>query len=382
MFLLLGVELLDELYSGVPSVGAAAIQEGFAASYALTATALLLVPALVALCVEPFLFVLADRHPRRWFVTGGLFAMAVAAVLAASAHHIATLTLAITLAYLGSGSGVALAQATLVDARPDAPERALARWALAGEVGDLLAPALMAGLALVGLGWRAAYLLVGAVAAVQALLLLRTDYPPSAADEEEEEEEPSVIEALRRAIRHRPLLFWLAATALCDLLDEIVVIFATLHLRDLGIAEGERSLIIGTGVVGAIVGVFLTDRALKRVDPLRLLVATSLACIASYLAWLGATEVWSSALGFFAVGVTAAPMYPIASARAYAALPGRSGTVNAAGHLFTPLMLAAPWLLGLLADRYGTASALVVLLIQPVGLALAGLIALRRQART
>ena len=39
----------------------------------------------------------------------------------------------------------------LVDARPDDPERALARWAVLGEIGDLAAPVLMAGLAAAGL---------------------------------------------------------------------------------------------------------------------------------------------------------------------------------------------------------------------------------------
>ena len=57
-------------------------------------------------------------------------------------------------------------------------------------------------------------------------------------------------------------------------------------------------------------------------------------------------------------------------AQAHAALPGRSGTVNAAGHAFTPLTLAAPWLLGLVADRVSLIVAFGSLLVQPLGLAL------------
>lgn len=376
--LLLGVELIDELYSGVPSVGAADIQAGFAASYTVTAWTLLLGPGLVALVVEPVLFVLADRYPRKWFVCGGLFAMAFTAFAAALAPNVMVLGAAIALAFLGSGCGVALAQATLVDARPHERERALTRWALFGELGDLLAPVSMAGLAALGLGWRAAYGAVGVVVLVWAILLARRSFPASAETDEDEEEEPGVFDALRAAITNRRLLFWLGATALCDLLDEIVVVFATLYLRDhLAAGPVARSIVIGAGVAGAIAGVLITDRLLARVAPLRLLFGSSLACGVSYVAWLVVPNLWLSAALFFVVGVTAAPMYPIASAQAYAALPGRSGTVNAAGHVFTPVMLAMPWVLGTIADDFGARAALALLLMQPIGLAVITVYALR-----
>ena len=45
-------------------------------------------------------------------------------------------------------------------------------------------------------------------------------------------------------------------------------------------------------------------------------------------------------------------------------------SVLAASHLFTPLGLALPWLVGALADAAGTTAALAVLAIQPLGLLL------------
>lgn len=212
---------------------------------------------------------------------------------------------------------------------------------------------------------------------VWALALCRQPFPEHAADEEDEE--PGVFVALREALRNRRLLSWLGATALCDLLDEIVVVFAALHLRDhLDAGPIARSLVVGAGVAGAIVGVLLADRLLKTVDALRLLFWSSVACALSYVAWLWAPSVELSAVLFFLVGVTAAPMYPIASAQAYAALPGRSGTVNAAGHVFTPFVLAVPWLLGAVADRVGVHVALGLLLLQPVALAVLSGVAARR----
>lgn len=378
---LFAVELLDELYSGVPSVGSADIQAGFAVTYGVTAWALLLVPGGLALLVEPMLFVLADRHPRKWFVCGGLFAMGVAALLVSVATHVALVSAALTLAWIGSGSAVNLAQATLVDARPHERERVLTRWTLLGEVGDLLAPALMAGVAVVGASWRSAFAFVGVAMLVWGLWLSRQPFDEVApADEEDDEPEPTVLEALREALGRRRLVFWLGATALCDLLDEIVVVFAALYLRDeLGLGSVARSAIIAAAIAGAIVGVMITDRLLKTRPAIPLLSWSSVACALSYLAWLGARDAWSSGLAFFFVGVFAAPMYPIASAQAYAALPGRSGTVNAAGHVFTPLTLAAPWLLGLVADRVGLLVALALLLLQPVGLTLVAAWSLRRR---
>jgi hypothetical protein len=75
------------------------------------------------------------------------------------------------------------------------------------------------------------------------------------------------------------------------------------------------------------------------------------------------------------VGATAVPLYPLAAAQAYAALPGRSGAVLAAGHLFTPLALALPFALGLAADRWGIVAALALLVAQPIGLGLLALAA-------
>jgi len=390
--LLLGVELLDELYSGIPSVGSADIQAGFGVSYTLTASALLFVPGVMAFFIEPILFVLADRYPRKWFVCGGLFAMACAAFVAAAASNMIVLALALGVAFIGSGSGVALSQATLVDARPHERERVLTRWTLFGEIGDLLAPALLATLAAVSLGWRSAYVCVGVFVLVWAVLLLgqpfsstdvQTDVERDPSDDPEapsdDETEPGVLVALTTAIANRRLLFWLGATALCDLLDEIVVVFAALYLRDrFGATAIERSFILGAGIGGALLGVMLTDRLLTRVPALRLLLGSSLLCIAAYVAWLFAPTVWLSTTLFLAVCITAAPMYPIASAQAYAVLPGRSGTVNAAGHVFTPFSLALPWVLGLVADHAGVRAALVVLLLQPIGLVIIALVSTQR----
>jgi predicted MFS family arabinose efflux permease len=381
---LLGVELLDELYSGVPAVGAPAIQASFAVDYERMAWLLLLVPCIVGMAVEPLLYLLADRHPRKWFVCGGLLGMAGAGLLAAAATAPWQLCAAVTLAYVSAGIGVNMAQATLIDEAPERRAQVMARWAMLGTAGDLLAPAMMAGLAAVGLGWRAGYLIVGGVAGLFALALIRERFPAGHGHGDEETDEGGVRlrDALWTALRNRRLLLWLFCAGLCGLLDEILVIFASLHLRDvLGAGAVERSIVLGAFVAGGAIGLVICERLLARREPLRVLAASSAACALLYIAWIAAPSWPVSALLMAAVGCTAAPLYPIAAAQMYEALPGRSGAVHAAGHLFTPIEMALPWLLGWIADQAGTAAALLALTAQPIVLAAVAWASVRRARR-
>lgn len=386
--LLLAVEFLDELYSGAVGLGAASIQETFAASYTQVSAALLFGPALVALVIEPFLFVLADRYPRKWFLSSGTIVMGVGGLLAAVSPSLFVVGVGISLAYLGSGAGVAMAQATLVDRFPEDRERSLARWTLWGEIGDLFAPVLVGLVFALEGGWRSTLVVVSLAMITWGIVWFFLDderrgqrgaSPECSADghdEEEEEDEPGVIEALRIALTRRDLLGWLGATAMCDFMDDLLTIFAVLYLEEVRSLDVVAiSVVIGAGVFGSISGLVACERLfLRKVEPLRLLWMTSVMCGVFYSAWLFVEETPALAVGFFLVGFSAAPMYPITVARAYAALPGQSGTVNAVAHLFTPLTLSLPLGMGLVADSFGLEAALWLVLVQPIAL---GVVALR-----
>ena len=88
-----------------------------AAGWVLTAFGLL------AVIVEPPIFMLADRYPRRWFVCGGLGALGAVCVAAGLAPSYGWLLVALLLFGPASGVGVGLAQATLMDVHPDRRER-------------------------------------------------------------------------------------------------------------------------------------------------------------------------------------------------------------------------------------------------------------------
>lgn len=335
------------------------------------------VPGVLALIVEPLIFLLADRYPRRWFIRGGVAAMAVAAVGAALSRGPITLTLAIGLLWIATGSASALAQATLVDARPDARASVLARWTLSSSIGDFIAPGLFATLAAVGLAWRSAFAIVGSLLALWCALLCVVPIAEGAHDDDDDE--PGLLASLRGAITDRVLVAWLFGTALCDLLDEILLVFASLRLRvELGAGPFWQTAVTAAFVAGSTIGLVLLDRLLRLRSERYLLVAASVGTLVCYVPWLVAPTPLASVILAVPVGLCSAPLYPLAAAQAYARRPNASGSVLAASHLFTPLGLALPWLIGALADAAGTTVALAVLVVQPIGLLV--LVALSRRS--
>jgi hypothetical protein len=175
---------------------------------------------------------------------------------------------------------------------------------------------------------------------------------------------------MRTAVANRRLLGWLLATALCDWLDEILVVLAAVHLRDqLGADAIDRSFIIGAYVAGSLVGLAALERALVRFAPPHIIAGSAAACAALFAVWLVVPSLWLSGVVLALVGVTAAPLFPLTMAQSYRVLPGRSGAVHAAARVLTPLSLGTPLGLAWIADTAGTGAALATILVGPVAIA-------------
>jgi MFS family permease len=373
-----GVTFLDELASGVPFAGSPEVQSEFDVSYGQAAGWLLAAAGLLALVLEPPIFLWADRRPRRGFVAGGLLAVAGCCLLGAVAPTYPWLFAAILLYGPASGVACGCAQATLLDAYPEQRERWMVRWTLAGELGDLAAPALVAVSVALGASYRLGLAAAGALFAVWALWIARAPFPPRAAEAPVGPEAPRFAAALRAALRRPEVWLWGVAALLCDLLDEIVVAFGALHLREgLGLDAQARAFVIGAAVAGGALGLLAADRLVERFDPLRLLLGSALGCAVSFALWLRAESAPASAALFAVTGAFAALHYPIAAAQLYRALPESSGSVNALSTLLGALSIPVPFLLGVVADRAGLVPALALLLAQPLGVGAAALIALR-----
>jgi fucose permease len=194
--------------------------------------------------------------------------------------------------------------------------------------------------------------------------------------EDDDEPSGSIWDNLRAALRDRELMLWLGACALCCLLDEILVAFGVLFLRDeLNAGVDVQALAFLVAALCGVLGLFLTDRLLHRVNPLHLLIATSVATAVVFVLWLQVRSIPASVILLGLIGLFCAPLYPICAARAYAARPGQAGLVAALDQLFAPLPLLAPLVVGFVADRFGIVVALAILLLQPLGVALAAVVA-------
>lgn len=367
MMALLFVDFIDEFASGVPTVGVPGIQTDFDLTYSGAAFLVFTGPIFVGWILEPPIFLLADRYPKKWFVCGGLLAMGVLDLIVGLSGTFVVAGGALLLSGAASGAGVSLSQATLMDTYPDQRDRLMTRWVFMGAAGDLAAPALFWLLALFALGWREAFVISGVFILVYALLLSRQRFE-AAPGLEGTGADLGTWEALKLAFRDRTLLVWLFGAWLCSLMDELLVAFGALRMRELGADAAARSVILMCLMLGSIAGLAGLDRLLARFDPMRLLLAACLGTAVSYVVWLTTTETTESAIWMFATGLFAGALYPLAKAQAYRSLPGRSGMLNAMAHIFTPLNVAIPLVLGLVADRFGLVPALALLLLQPVGL--------------
>ena len=97
-------------------------------------------------------------------LSGGL--VFIASVLAAGlATSFAGLLIALTIFFPASGMFVSLTQAALMDSAPDRRARYMARWTLAGSIGAVTGPILVAVVLGAGGTWRLGFVLIAGVSA-------------------------------------------------------------------------------------------------------------------------------------------------------------------------------------------------------------------------
>ena len=381
-FALLFVDFIDELGSGIPVADAPTIRSQLELDYSGASWFLLTAPLLAAMVLETPLMLLSDRWPRKRMVAIGLAVMALALGVASVASTAWVLAAAFALWAAAGGMGVGVAQAALMAAFPDQRERMMTRWTLMGMLGDAATPVLLVVVAGLGGDWRIAMRLAAALHLLGALAVAVAPIPDPASRDDEDGDDVSIWTRLRQGLRNKPLLLWLGVCSLCCLLDEILVAFGTLYLRDeLRATTFEQAALVLAIAIGGGLGLVVTDRLLHRVAPLKLLAVSGLACTLAFGGWLSVSLVPLSIALAFLVGLTGAPLYPISGAQAYRMLPERPGVVQAVDQIYAPLPIVAPLLVGWIADEIGLRSALAVLLVQPVVLGLVALVSVRKADR-
>jgi FSR family fosmidomycin resistance protein-like MFS transporter len=323
---------------------------------------LLSVPSFVALVVEPVLGVVAVTWRRRALVLAGGVGFALALALAAGAPSFWVLLVAFSLLYPASGAFVSLSQASLMDLEPERREHNMARWTLAGAVGAVLGPVLLACFVWAGLGWRELFVCF-AVLAVGLVLLVRRA-PGDGADGEER---PRVRAALRVLVR-REVFRWLFLLELSDLLLDVFLGFLALYFVDeVETSAATAGLAVAVATGAGLVGSAAMIPFLRRVSGLRYLRVSAAVSGALFVAFL-LVPTPSVKLGLVAtIAFVNAGWYPVLKARLYDALGEASGLALTVGALF-PLNAVLPLGIALLAEQFGLAVALWPLLAAPIAL--------------
>jgi MFS family permease len=369
---LLGIELCDELLTGLPIAALPLIRDGLRLSYAQVGL-LFTVSALAGLLLEPGLLLLGDRGSKRWLIVAGLLGLAASDALSGSAPNFIWLLLAFGLGKPSGGAAVGMSQAALVDQAPQGAERTMTRWTIAGSVGDVLSPLVVAGLLALGLGWRSLFWASAVVWLGAALLLWLQRFPRPALVGDAEVPAPAVglLAGFRVALRDPLLLRWALVVQLCSMVDEVFLGFAALVLRDVRHASAPlTSLILAAGMAGTVLGLLALHHLLKRVSGPVVLPWLAALTLVGVVGVLFAPTLWLTAFALFLVDLSAAGWYPISKAAAYARMPGRTGTVQAVITLGDPFEVALPLVVGLLAGQFGAMAGLAFLGLAPLGVLL------------
>lgn len=360
---------MDELGSGVAPASAADVARELLVPAGLLAGAIIAAFHSLAIFVEAPLLAFSERLPVGRFSGVALGVLALSCLGAALAEQAWVFLLCLALYGPASGCALSAAEGWLIEARPHERERTIARLTLAGALGDLAVPALLAALAWVHGGFRAALVIIAVLAALLAcvhVLSPELEALPRGDQGEEDDQHSGVLSSLRLAFSERALLVWSGAVGLTSLLDEVLVAFAVVHLDHA--SPMERAVAVCMWTVGFMPGLVWLDRFADSMERRRALLIAAVGATLSLCVLAMTSHVWVASVALFGLGASTSVLYPLSSANAYAALPGRPALVNAVAAAFTPFDALAPLMLSVLALHFGSGAAILALVLAPLGI--------------
>ena len=371
----LAVEFADELVDGTKSAAIPLIKHDLALTY-FEVGLLTAVPLLLGSLIELPVGVLSGtgRRRRRFVLTGGL--VFIASVLAAGlAGSFPVLLAALVIFFPASGAFVSLTQSALMDAYPDRRAQHMARWTLAGAVGSVAGPVLVAAVVAAGGSWRVAFVLVAVAAAVSWLGIAATSRaaePVAGAEDADADEAAGSWPGLRPALRitvAAGAVRWLLLLETSDLLLDVLTGFLALYLV---VSVHASPLVAAIGVavrLGAgLAGYAALTPVLERFSPLRVLRVSVLISGVLFPVFLLVPGIAPKLIALAALSIVTAPWYPVLMAELYSSLPGRSGLAVSLSSAASLAGAAGPLVVGLLAQEVGLTWAMAVLCVVPVAM--------------
>jgi FSR family fosmidomycin resistance protein-like MFS transporter len=327
---------------------------------------ILTIPGLVAMVTEPAIGLAGDTRHRRVLVAVGGLVVSGTLVLAGVAPVLGVFLLAECLMAPASGAFVSLSQASLMDLAPARRERNMARWMVAGSVGNVVGPLLLAGAVALSFSWRDAFLALAVVTLPLVVAGWWAHAPQPSAAESHEDRRPGARDLLE-ALRDREVLRWLAALEVGDLLGDVLLGFLALYLVDVaGSAEGIAGVAVAAWSAAGLVGGAVLVRLTRTIDGAWYLRASSWAALVLFPVFLLVPGEGPKIAAVSVVGVVTAGWYPIAHARLFGSLHGRSGVAVAVSSLAYPIGLLPPLVVAAVATVTGLQTALWLLMTGPL----------------
>ena len=376
----LGAEFVDELVDGSKSAALPLIRDGLHLSYGQIGL-LAAVPLIAGSLIELPVGILAGTgRRRRWFVLAGGLVFIASLLVAVAASTFAALLAAFVLFFPASGAFVGLTQAQQLDAAPARRAQFMARWTLAGALGAVAGPLLLAAVVAVGGSWRTAYVVTAIAAAAAWLGLAATGRPRSPARAPGEtrqpgetveldaaaDPEPAGFRAALNAARSPSVLRWLVLLQVADLLLDVLTGFVALYFVAVaGVSPARAALAVGVRLAADLAGSAVLIPVLERWSGRRVLRASAGAALALYPAFLLVPGFWPKVCVLAALSVVTPAWYPVLQAGLYASLPGRSGIAVSLDSAATLAGGVGPLAVGYLAGWLGLGWALAGLVLVP-----------------
>ncbi len=373
MALFLLIEFFDEFNYGVGNAALPAIRNDLGFKY-LQVGLLLGLPGILNTFIEPVLMLLGDTPYRKHIMLGGGLAIALSLAAIATAHNFLWVLLGTVIAFPASGAFVSLAQATLMDANPGREPQMMARWTVAGSVGNLLGPLLLAGGFALGFGWRWVYFGMAGMCLVLVAITWRQHIPVQPRVQQASkggQSMPDLLHGLWGALRNTRLLRWMLLLPISDLLLDVLTGYLPLYFTDVsGFTVAQASLMMSVLMAAGLVANIVLIPILEKYPGRKLVRLSAAVTGVLYAAWLLAPWLWAKVALIILIKLVSLGWYEVLQGEAFATLPGRSGTVMAINSVFGLLAGGIAFGVGWVAARAGLPAAMWLLLAGPICLVL------------
>jgi FSR family fosmidomycin resistance protein-like MFS transporter len=278
----------------------------------------------------------------------------------------------------------------------------MAAWNLAGSIGAVTGPVLLAAVLTVGGTWRSAYLLLAGLTGVAIAMAAvggparRAANPSSTArpdadelasgtedgteggteagtedgtegDPEDGDNERVTLREALAAIRNGEVARWLILLEVTDLLLDVLTGYIGIYLVDVvHVSPADAALGVAIRLGGGLAGDAVFVIVSRRVSGKAVLIVSAVAAAVLYPAFL-LTPWFGAKLAVLALlSVVTACWYPVVQAGLYGSLPGRSGVAVSWSSAAGIAGAVGPLIVGLVAQRVGLTWALTGLVAVPV----------------